>query len=144
MASPTTTAYDCVPLLFLDITMLTIMRSFLTSFALFFVCSALSLWAQPGQLVPCFNTGTGFDGNTNSFILLPTGKLLCAGNFTTYNGSGAPGICRLNADGSLDPTFTPGIGANASIDCMAVLPNGQIIISGFFSSYNGTHSPSQC
>jgi uncharacterized delta-60 repeat protein len=96
------------------------------------------LYAQPGQLVPCFNTGTGFNGNTNSFILLPTGKLLCAGNFTTYNGSGAPGICRLNADGSLDPTFTSGIGANASIDCMAVLPNGQIIISGLFTSYNGT------
>lgn len=114
------------------------MRSLLTSLAFLFVCSTLSLWAQPGQLVPCFNTGLGFNGNTNSFILLPTGKLLCAGNFTDYNGTPVNRICRLNADGTLDATFTPGIGANASIDCMAVLPNGQILISGLFTSYNGT------
>ncbi|MBD1207810.1 MAG: VCBS repeat-containing protein [Ignavibacteria bacterium] len=114
------------------------MRSFLTSFALLFLCSAFSLSAQPGQLVPCFNTGMGFNGNTNSFILLPTGKILCAGDFTSYNGTPVNRICRLNADGTLDATFTPGIGANASIDCMAVLPNGQILISGLFTSYNGT------
>jgi uncharacterized delta-60 repeat protein len=92
------------------------------------------LYAQPGQLVPCFNTGTGFNGNTNSFILLPTGKLLCAGNFTTYNGSAANRICRLNADGTLDPTFVGSV--NNQIYCMQVLSNGQILISGSFTSYN--------
>lgn len=111
--------------------MLTIMRSFLTSFALLIICNALSLWAQPGQLVPCFNTGTGFNGNTNSFILLPTGKLLCAGNFTDYNGTPVNRICRLNADGTLDAAFVGSV--NGEINCMAVLSNGQILISGSFS-----------
>ena len=110
------------------------MRSFLTSFALLFLCSAFSLSAQPGQLVPCFNTGMGFNGNTNSFVLLPTGKILCAGNFTTYNGTPVNRICRLNADGTLDATFVGSV--NGEINCMQVLSNGQILISGSFTSYN--------
>lgn len=110
------------------------MRSFLTSFALFFVCSALSLWAQPGQLVPCFNTGTGFNGNTNSFILLPTGKILCAGNFTNYNGTPVNRICRLNADGTLDPTFSAAAAIDNEIYRMTALANGQILISGSFTA----------
>ena len=91
------------------------------------------LYAQPGQLVPCFTTGTGFNGNANSFVLLPTGKILCAGNFTLYNGSAANRICRLNADGALDPTFVGNI-PNGQIYCMQVLSSGQILIAGSFTA----------
>ncbi|MCU0425362.1 MAG: FG-GAP-like repeat-containing protein [Candidatus Kapabacteria bacterium] len=86
-----------------------------------------------GALVPCFNTGTGFNGNTNAFIPLPTGKILCAGNFTDYNGTPVNRICRLNADGSLDATFLGSI-PNNEITSMAVLSNGQILIAGSFTA----------
>lgn len=40
--------------------------------------------------------------------------------------------------GSLDPTFNPGTGANGAILCMALQTNGQIIIGGSFTTFNGS------
>lgn len=46
--------------------------------------------------------------------------------------------------GSLDVTFNPGSGANGSfpcaVDCMALQTNGQIIIGGSFTTFNGSPS----
>ena len=39
---------------------------------------------------------------------------------------------------SLDPTFNPGTGANGAILCMALQTNGQIIIGGSFTTFNGS------
>jgi uncharacterized delta-60 repeat protein len=59
-----------------------------------------------------FNVGTGFNGTyIDKLILSPDGKVLCLGNFTTYNGFSANGIILLNSDGSVAdcpaPTPTP-------------------------------------
>jgi uncharacterized delta-60 repeat protein len=43
----------------------------------------------------------------DSVVQEPDGKLLIAGTFEAYDGVAAQGIARLNADGSIDPTFTP-------------------------------------
>ncbi len=113
-----------------------VIRSFIALFCLISSLNVLQssfLRAQAGALVPCFTTGTGFNGNSNSYAQLPTGKILCAGAFTTYNGSAANRICRLNADGSLDATFVGNI-PNNEINCMTVLSNGQILISGSFTA----------
>jgi uncharacterized delta-60 repeat protein len=102
----------------------------------FFVYSfwnAVPLRAQPGDFVPCFRTGTGFNGNTNFYAQAPNGKILCAGAFTTYNGAPANRICRLNADGSLDATFTNPLAINGEINYAQPLSNGQILISGSFT-----------
>ena len=44
-------------------------------------------------------------------------------------------IGRLNPDGSLDATFDPG--ANTTVHAMAVQPNGQILVSGIFTTLGG-------
>jgi hypothetical protein len=44
--------------------------------------------------------------------------------------------------GSLDITFNPGTGASGDIRCMVLQTNGQIIIGGFFATFNG--SPHNC
>lgn len=64
-------------------------------------------------------------------------KILIAGQFSSYNGTQREGIARLNADGSLDETFNPGIGANGTVSTISIQADGKIIIGGFFTSYNG-------
>ncbi len=65
---------------------------------------------------------------------MPNGKILCAGDFTNYNGTGVNRICRLNADGTIDGTFSASAAINNEIYCMVVLSNGQILISGSFTT----------
>lgn len=91
-----------------------------------------------GSLDSGFDPGTGADNPIYTVLLQPDGKIIVGGSFTTYNGTGRNRIARLNADGSLDPDFDPGAGANTSAVSFATLqPDGKIIISGGFTSYNG-------
>jgi uncharacterized delta-60 repeat protein len=101
--------------------------------------------AQPGTIDPIFNpTDKGFglgDGSNEvveSIAIQGDGKLIIAGNFTTYNRTTRNRIARLNADGTLDDTFDPGTGANNGINSIAIQSDGKIIIAGTFSNYNGT------
>ncbi|MFT3909303.1 MAG: T9SS type A sorting domain-containing protein [Ferruginibacter sp.] len=91
-----------------------------------------------GIVDPTFNAGgSGFNGGVYSITLLPGGKLLVSGGFTTYNGTAVASLIRLNADGTLDNTFNGGSGANSNIYSVAV-ENGsaRLYISGEFTSYN--------
>jgi uncharacterized delta-60 repeat protein len=69
------------------------------------------------------------------------GKIYVAGNFTSLFGSLRPGYARLNADGSLDPTFTPvSASADDRIDrvyAFAVQADGKVLIGGDFTSAGG-------
>src|SRR5207249_3658413 len=47
-----------------------------------------------------------------------------------------PSFAGQNA-GSLDLSFNPGSGANDSISCLAVQPDGKIVIGGTFTEVNG-------
>ena len=67
------------------------------------------------------------------------GKLLIAGNFTSFNGTNRFRIARLNYDGSLDTSFNPGLGANGLVSSIALLPNDQVVMGGQFTAYNGTN-----
>ncbi|MBK8947532.1 MAG: delta-60 repeat domain-containing protein [Flavobacteriales bacterium] len=101
--------------------------------------------AQPGSIDHSFNaTDIGFghgDGArlaVHATVLQPDGKILIAGKFTTYNGTARNRIARLNVDGSLDTTFDPGTGSSGTVYCLAMQPDGKVLIGGYFSSYNGT------
>jgi hypothetical protein len=65
------------------------------------------------------------------------GKVLIGGFFTSYNGTGRGSIARLNADGSLDSSFNPGTGASSDVYALAVQADGQVLIGGQFTSYDG-------
>jgi len=83
-----------------------------------------------------FNIGTGANNGINAIALQSDGKILILGGFTSYNGIAKNGIARLNADGTLDPNFTPGTGLNSYVS-LAVQTDGKILIGGYFTSYNG-------
>ncbi|MBN2147831.1 MAG: putative Ig domain-containing protein [Anaerolineales bacterium] len=99
-----------------------------------------------GSLDPTFDPGTGLSVPTGRFyvlviILQENGKVIIAGDFTHFNGTARNNIARLNADGSLDPTFDPGSGTNLAVHAVALQPDGKILIGGDFTTYNGSPVP---
>jgi uncharacterized delta-60 repeat protein len=91
-----------------------------------------------GILDTAFNPGTGANDLVNTTALQPNGKIIIGGYFTKYNGAYSSRIARLNTDGMLDTTFNTIIGANNYVNTTVILPNGKIIIGGYFTKYYGT------
>ncbi len=90
-----------------------------------------------GGVDPNFNAGSGPNGPVYAIVLQPDGKFLIGGDFTVVNGTSRGHIARLNADGSLDLSFDPGLGANDSVRAVAVQKDGRIVIGGLFNNVNG-------
>jgi len=93
-----------------------------------------------GSLDPTFNVGTGTSYIVYTTVIQSDGKIIMGGGFSTYNGTVINGIARLNTDGSLDPTFNVGTGANDDVETIAIQSDGKIIMGGSFTSYNGPAS----
>jgi uncharacterized delta-60 repeat protein len=100
-----------------------------------------------GSLDPNFNLALGGADDTVWTVAVDSnGKIVIGGDFLSVNGSlvGATGvnrIARLNSNGSLDSTFNASgatRGCNASVKCVAVQADGNLVISGDFTSVNGT------
>jgi uncharacterized delta-60 repeat protein len=122
--------------------------SAITDYELQFSLNGTSLWstavstaATAGALDTEFdtNTGTGFDGNVEVIAIQSDGKIICGGGFTTFNGTTANDIVRLNPNGTLDTAFTTNIGTgfNDTVLKIAIQSDGKIICGGFFSASNG-------
>lgn len=90
-----------------------------------------------GQLDTTFNPGTGVNGFIRASAILPDGKVMIAGQFTSVNGLAINRVARLNPNGSVDTSFNPGTAANNEIQAMVVQPDGKILIAGNFTSYAG-------
>jgi uncharacterized delta-60 repeat protein len=88
-----------------------------------------------GSLDTGFNPGTGADFNVWGLAIQPDGKIIIGGAFTTYNGSIRNRIARINTDGSIDLSFTPGFGANNTVYSLALQADGKILIGGLFTTY---------
>ncbi len=86
---------------------------------------------------------TTFDGpsignSVISSILQPDGKVVLGGVFNLNdNDVSYPGIARLLSDGSVDPTFQPGMGADLTITETESQADGKILIGGSFTTYDG-------
>ena len=85
-----------------------------------------------------FTSGTGSNNTVNAIELQTDGKILIGGAFTNYNGTGRNRIARLNTDGTLDASFTPGTGANNTVTYIALMSDNKIAIAGSFTTYSGT------
>lgn len=91
-----------------------------------------------GTIDNTFNPGTGANNAVADVAIQPDGKLIIAGYFTSFNGRNSNRIVRLLVNGTVDNSFNPGTGPDNSIDALALLPDGKILIGGAFNSYNGT------
>lgn len=99
--------------------------------------SYLARLNSDGSLDDTFIPGTGVSFPTSVVSLQNDGKIVVCGYEARYGTDSKFSIVRLNPDGSNDPTFNPGIGANEGIFSMAVETDGKIFLAGSFTSYNG-------
>lgn len=91
-----------------------------------------------GAVDTTFNPpGGGVNDRVTSLALQKDGKVLLGGFFTVVNGVGRNRIARLNANGTLDTTFTPGGGADNRVYTLALQSNGKVVIGGLFQNFNG-------
>ncbi len=86
-----------------------------------------------------FHSGTGFNSAIPPYAIYvqPSGSIVLAGSFAGYNGVSSPGIVRLLSNGTRDTSFHCGTGPNAGVTSMIAQPNGQILVGGNFTKYNG-------
>jgi uncharacterized delta-60 repeat protein len=88
-----------------------------------------------GSLDNTFDPGTGTDSFVQSIAVQADGKAILGGFFSEFNGSARNGLVRLNANGSLDQSFSIGSGA-VPVYALCVQPDGKILIGGDFTTYN--------
>jgi uncharacterized delta-60 repeat protein len=84
-----------------------------------------------------FGTGTGFNSFVFAIAVQTDGKILVGGQFGTYDGVLTNVIIRLNTDGSKGASFLIGTGFNSTVLATAVQADGNILVGGFFTIYNG-------
>ncbi len=119
------------------------------------ICGSFSHWNNvprshvarlnaDGSLDESFEPGIGLNALAFCLAEQTDGKLLVAGSFATAGGLPRSGVARFNADGTVDQTFNPGTGIEATdtnainVRAMRLQSDGRIVITGSFTSYNGT------
>ncbi len=91
-----------------------------------------------GALDASFNVGDGPDSHVLKIVLQPDGRILVGGVFSNFNGVSARRLVRLMSNGAVDAGFSIGTGANGWVTCVAVQPDGKILVGGRFSQWDGT------
>lgn len=93
-----------------------------------------------------FDIGTGFNNDVWAVELLPNGQLMVGGDFSGMDGVATGQVVRLNADGSLDESFSIGTGAGFAgssqftgrkVAALAVQPDGKVLVGGDFVTLDG-------
>ncbi len=101
-------------------------------------CLSIRGWTQGGGLDNSYNPSAALDNSIHSISVQSDQKIIVAGSFQHYASSTVNRIIRLNSTSAiLDPAFQTGTGADNSILYTLVLPDGKILITGMFQSFNG-------
>ena len=87
-----------------------------------------------GGLVTSFNTGIT-SGNVSAVLALDNGQIALVGSVSLSGNTFR--LLRLNADGSRDTSFIPDSRFNGTLDGLASLHDGRIIVYGSFNESNG-------
>lgn len=86
------------------------------------------------------NVGSGLDASAEAVIIQADSKILIGGSFTTLKGGAvAPGLVRLNSDGTEDTAFTANLGTGFDSTVLSVVEQAdhKLVISGSFVTFNG-------
>lgn len=87
--------------------------------------------------------GAGVGGFVYATRILASQQILIAGNFLNVDGNGCFGLAMVNPDGTvatgLAATFNTnlGVGFDAQVSCMAIQPDGKIVLGGQFTTFAG-------
>jgi uncharacterized delta-60 repeat protein len=101
-------------------------------------CSGVARLNVDGSVDPRFACNVLSQGTVYCLAMQPDGKVVVGGDFGIIGKDNQVRLARFNADGSLDPGFDPGSGANATVFALAVQPSGKIILGGSFTALDNT------
>ena len=90
-----------------------------------------------GILDTSFDPLQGVDGFVSKIALLPDGKILIGGSFTTYALYDCANIALLEQDGALVTSFCDNADTNGQVKDIVIQPDGKILIAGKFTEVNG-------
>ncbi len=78
------------------------------------------------------NFARGNTGAVSSIQQAAGGKLFFGGEFPIVNATSVSGFTRLDANGSIDPTFAwdPGLKNNNAVNAITLQPDGKILVGG--------------
>ncbi|WP_158267137.1 DUF5008 domain-containing protein [Chitinophaga niastensis] len=77
------------------------------------------------------------NGYISNTYLQADDKLIVSGSFTKNGATTVNNLFRINADGTLDPSFQIGSGPDDVVNYVSPLRNGKFLITGRFLKYNG-------
>lgn len=89
-----------------------------------------------GSVDKTFNVGTGPNGIVRRIQIQPDGKVVASGAFTTFNGFARNSIVRLNADGSVDESFSV-VSDATLLNVCDIQADMRILVCGDFTTING-------
>ena len=84
-----------------------------------------------GSLDTTFGPGAG--NWVTSLAVQRDGRILVAGSFQNLGGRPCQSIGRLNSDGTLDTAFAFPTASYLSPQCLAIQPDGKVLLSGIYS-----------
>jgi uncharacterized delta-60 repeat protein len=90
-----------------------------------------------GSFDSSFNVGSGCDDVVWTSQIQDDGNVIIGGDFSSYNGSTCGRIARISPNGSIDLSYTTGVGADDFIFSSALQSNGKLVVCGQFTSYDG-------
>lgn len=86
-----------------------------------------------------FEAGIEAGGLVQALAIQPDGRILLAGDFSIGGANPRVDLARLNADGTVDPTFAAK--TDGTVYSIVVQEDGKILIGGLFARVNGsTHN----
>jgi uncharacterized delta-60 repeat protein len=104
-------------------------------------CGSIARLEVDGSLDTSFGTEVGANGNVYALVLQPDSDVVIGGSFSSVNGLGCNNLARLNSDGTNDPDFAIGSGANGQVNALALQADGALIVGGNFTQFNGLNRP---
>jgi uncharacterized delta-60 repeat protein len=85
------------------------------------------------------NTGSGFFGTIFDLKAQSNNQIVVCGDFFEFNSVVVNNLVRLNSSGTRDTTFSTNIGTgpNNQAFTLKIQTNGQILVGGIFTTFNG-------
>jgi uncharacterized delta-60 repeat protein len=90
-----------------------------------------------GSVDTTFNPGNGVNGPVYAITAQSNGKAIIGGDFTRFDTDTVKSIVRVNADGSIDPSFQAYI--SGTVYSLELQNDNKVIVGGNFSAVNGEH-----
>lgn len=109
-----------------------------TLYSLLLTLYSVCTFAQAGANDNWFLMGDGFNNSVFAVAVQPNDdKIIAAGWFSSYDNTTANNIVRLNANGTIDNTFSSGAGMQGyTPKLLKIQSDGKILIAGWIQTYN--------